>query len=79
LWSTGKGLIYQIFDDCNESSAVKRRPLLSTFTSQNVTVLILNVTGNGEWETKTGDLNAILRDKLCSSEKVSTTFISPDP
>lgn len=79
LCSIGKGLIFQIFDGRKESSAVKKRPLLSTFTSQNVTVITLSVTCNCERETKIGDLNAILRDKLSSSEKVSTTFISPGP
>jgi hypothetical protein len=79
LGSIGKGLIFQIFDGCKESSAVKKRPLLSTFTPQNVTVVTRTVTSNCEWETKIGDLNAILRDKLSSSEKVSTTFISPGP
>ena len=79
LCSIGKELIFQILDGFRESSVVKKRPLLSTFTSQHVTIVTLTVTCNCEWQTRIGDLNAILRDKLFSSEKVSTTFISPGP
>jgi hypothetical protein len=70
---------FEVFDGGKESSAAKKRPLLSTFTFQHVTIITVTVIGKGEWERKIGDFNAISRDELSSSEKVSITFISPGP
>lgn len=74
-----KGLRCETFDGGKESSAAEKRPLLSTFTSQHVTVITVTVTGKGEWDGKIGDFNTISRDELSISEKVSITFISPSP
>jgi hypothetical protein len=38
---------FEAFGGCKESSAAKKRPLLSTFTPEQVIIITVTVTGKG--------------------------------
>lgn len=64
-----KGLSLEVFDGCKESSVAKR-PTLSTFTFEHVTITTVTDTGKRKWKGGIGDLNARVEDELPTSEKV---------